>query len=93
MLFVTSAKLAALVVLGVPATLVPILLIGRRVRQLARENQDRVADVSAYVDESMHEIRTVQAYGHEAARPRTVRPSAPRPRTSRASRASARRRC
>ncbi len=65
MLFFTSAKLAALVVLGVPATLVPILLIGRRVRRLARENQDRVADVSAYVDESIHEIRTVQAYSHE----------------------------
>src|SRR5512137_2418815 len=65
MLFVTSPKLAALVVLGVPVTMVPILLLGRRVRKLARENQDRVADVSAYVDESIHEIRTVQAYGHE----------------------------
>ena len=48
MLFVTSSKLAALIVLlGVPATLVPILLLGRRVRRLSRVNQDRVADVSA----------------------------------------------
>jgi len=67
MLFVTSWKLALLVLLGVPATLVPILLLGRRVRRLAREGQDRVADVSAYVDEALHEIRTVQAYAHEAA--------------------------
>ena len=67
MLVVTSGKLAALVVLGVPATLVPILLLGRKVRRLSRDNQDRVAEVSAYVDESIHEIRTVQAYGHEAA--------------------------
>ena len=67
MLFVTSWKLAALVLLGVPATLVPILLLGRRVRRLSRDNQDRVADVSAYVDESVHEIRTVQAYAHEHA--------------------------
>src|SRR5258708_10275975 len=67
MLFVTSWKLALLVLLGVPATLVPILLLGRRVRRLAREGQDRVADVSAYVDEALHEIRTVQAYVHEAA--------------------------
>ena len=67
MLFVTSAKLAALIVLGVPATLVPILLLGRRVRRLSRATQDRVADVSAHVDESLHEIRTVQAYGHEDA--------------------------
>ncbi|MBI2960127.1 MAG: ATP-binding cassette domain-containing protein [Betaproteobacteria bacterium] len=67
LLFVSSPKLAALIVLGVPATLVPMLLIGRRVRRLSRDNQDRVADVSAHVDESIHEIRTVQAYVHEQA--------------------------
>jgi len=66
MLFATSSKLAALIVLGVPATVVPILLMGRHVRRLSRVNQDRVADVSAHIDEALHEIRTVQAYGHEA---------------------------
>jgi ATP-binding cassette subfamily B protein len=66
MLFATSPKLAALIVLGVPATLIPILVVGRRVRRLSRDNQDRVADVSAHIDESLHEVRTVQAYGHEA---------------------------
>ena len=65
LLFVTSPKLAAFIVLGVPAILIPIFIIGRRVRRLSRENQDRVADVSAYVDEVLHEIRTVQAYAHE----------------------------
>jgi ATP-binding cassette subfamily B protein len=67
MLFVVSWKLALLVLLGVPTTLVPILVLGRRVRRLSRANQDRVADVSAYVDEAVHEIRTVQAYVHEDA--------------------------
>jgi ATP-binding cassette subfamily B protein len=66
LLFLTSVKLAALIVLGVPATIIPILIMGRRVRGLSRLNQDRVADVSAHIDESLHEIRTVQAYGHEA---------------------------
>ncbi len=66
MLFATSPKLAALIVLGVPTTLIPILVVGRRVRRLSRHNQDRVADVSAHIDESLHEVRTVQAYGHEA---------------------------
>ena len=65
LLFATSAKLAALIVLGVPATLVPILLMGRRVRRLSRVNQDRVGNLSAYIDESLHEVRTVQAYRHE----------------------------
>ena len=66
LLFLTSPKLAAFIVLGVPATVVPILLMGRHVRRLSRVNQDRVADVSSHVDESLHEIRTVQAYRHEA---------------------------
>jgi ATP-binding cassette subfamily B protein len=66
MLFITSPKLAALIVLGIPAILVPILVIGRRVRRLSRDNQDRVADVSSHIDEAIHEIRTVQAYVHEA---------------------------
>ncbi len=65
MLIFTSWKLAAMVLLGVPATLVPILLLGRRVRRLSRASQDRVADVSAHVDEAVHEVRTVQAYVHE----------------------------
>ena len=67
LLFITSLKLALLIVLGVPAILVPILVIGRRVRHLSRSMQDRVADVSAHIDESIHEIRTVQAYAHEDA--------------------------
>ena len=65
LLVVTSPKLAALVLLGVPVTVIPILLAGRRVRRLSREGQDRVADVSSYVDEAVHEIRIVQAYVHE----------------------------
>src|SRR5690606_15459548 len=66
LLVVTSPKLAGLVLLGIPATLVPILVLGRRVRQLSRANQDRVADVSSHVNEAIHEVRTVQAYVHEA---------------------------
>ncbi len=65
MLAITSAKLTLLVLAGVPLVVVPIVLFGRRVRKLARASQDRVGDVGAYVDEALHEIRTVQAYGHE----------------------------
>jgi ATP-binding cassette subfamily B protein len=65
MLAITSAKLTLLVLAGVPAVVVPIILFGRRVRRLARASQDRLGDVGAYVDEALHEVRTVQAYGHE----------------------------
>jgi len=65
MLVITSPKLTVLVVLGVPLVIAPILLFGRRVRKLSRASQDRIADVSTHIDESLHEIRTVQSYGHE----------------------------
>src|SRR5215831_5620146 len=65
LLALTSLKLTLLVLAGLPVVLLPIILFGRRVRRLARASQDRVADTGAYVDESIHEIRTVQAYAHE----------------------------
>lgn len=65
MLALTSWKLTLLVMVGVPLVMAPIVVFGRRLRRLARASQDRVADVSAYIDESLHEIRTVQAYVHE----------------------------
>ncbi len=65
MLAVTSAKLTLLVLAGVPLVVVPIILFGRKVRKLARASQDRVGEVGAYVDEALHEVRTVQAYTHE----------------------------
>lgn len=65
MMAITSLKLTALVLVAVPAVLVPILLFGRKVRSLSRDSQDRVADLGAYIDESLHEIHTVQSYTHE----------------------------
>jgi ATP-binding cassette, subfamily B, bacterial len=65
MLFYTSAKLTALALVGMPLVLLPIALLGRRLRRLSRALQDRVADVSSHVDETLHEIRTVQAFAHE----------------------------
>lgn len=65
LLFVTSAKLTALVFLVTPLVLLPILWYGRRVRRLSRASQDRVADVGSYVDETLTNIRTVQAFGHD----------------------------
>ena len=65
MLAITSLKLTLLVLLAIPFVLVPIIMFGRRVRKLARATQDSVANVGAYTDEVIHEIRTVQAYGHE----------------------------
>jgi ATP-binding cassette subfamily B protein len=67
MLFVTSAKLAGLVLLIVPAVIVPIILLGRRLRVLSRENQDWIAASSGSASESLLSAQTIQAYTHEAA--------------------------
>ncbi|QYK08340.1 ABC transporter ATP-binding protein/permease [Shewanella mangrovisoli] len=65
MMGITSVKMTLLVLLAVTLVLGPVGFFGRKVRTLARESQDRVADLGAYVDETLHEIHTVQAYGHE----------------------------
>jgi ATP-binding cassette, subfamily B, bacterial len=65
MMALTSFKMTALVLLAVPLVLLPIVILGRKVRRLSRASQDRLADVGAYVDETLHEIHTVQSYGHE----------------------------
>ena len=65
MLIVTSARLTGLVFLMVPVVIIPIVVFGRRVRRLSRASQDRIADVSAYAEETMNAVRTVQAFGHE----------------------------
>ena len=65
MLTITSGKLALLVLLGVPVAVIPLWLLGHRVRRLSRNNQDRIADIGAFVDEVLHGIRTVQAFCHE----------------------------
>ncbi len=66
LLAITSPKLTALVFLVVPVVILPIVVFGRRVRRLSRLSQDRVADVGAHIDESLHAVRTVQAFGREA---------------------------
>ncbi|QJQ19966.1 ATP-binding cassette domain-containing protein [Pseudomonas sp. SK] len=66
LLFITNPKLTSIVVVALPLVLAPILLFGRRVRRLSRQSQDRVADVGSYVAETLGQIKTVQAYNHQA---------------------------
>lgn len=66
MLF-TSIKLSMLVLLIVPAVLVPIIVLGRRLRVLSRENQDWIAVSSGKASEALSSVQTVQAFTLEAA--------------------------
>lgn len=66
LLVVTNAKLSGIVLMALPLVVAPILIFGRRVRALSRQSQDRVADVGSYVGEVLGQIKTVQAYNHQA---------------------------
>lgn len=62
-LFYLSPKLTGLMLLVIPLVIGPIIIMGRRVRNLSRISQDRVADVGAQVSETLRAIKTVQAFG------------------------------
>jgi len=66
MLLVTSPKLTLLVVLLVPLVVLPIVTLGRRVRRLSRIAQDEIASSSAYAEESLGAVLTMQAMTHES---------------------------
>jgi len=64
-LFALSPKIAAYLVVGIPITILPIVWLGSRVRQLSRNSQDRVADVGSIASETLGAMRIVQAFGQE----------------------------
>ncbi|WP_235040638.1 ABC transporter transmembrane domain-containing protein [Vreelandella profundi] len=67
LMLITQPWLSAMVLIGIPATLLPIVWYGRRVRRLSRTSQDRVAELGRYAEEALSGIRTIQAFTHEAA--------------------------
>ncbi|MBM4206422.1 MAG: ATP-binding cassette domain-containing protein, partial [Gammaproteobacteria bacterium] len=67
LLFITNVKLSLIVIACVPFVVAPIVLFGRRVRQLSRSSQDRLADVGSHAGESLRHIRVVQSFNHEQA--------------------------
>ena len=64
-LFAISPKLAGLLLLGIPVVILPIVLLGRRVRSYSRTSQDRIADVGAMATETLGAMKIVQAFGQE----------------------------
>ena len=67
LMMVTSPKLTGAVLLIVPLIIVPIVVLGRRLRNLSRENQDWIAESSGNASEALLSVQTVQAFTHERA--------------------------
>jgi ATP-binding cassette subfamily B protein len=62
MLGLTSAKLMGIMLVLIPVVVMPLIVIGRRVRGLSRASQDRIADTSGLAGETLNAIQTVQAF-------------------------------
>ncbi len=66
MMAVTSIKLLGLMLIAMPAVIVPVISLGRKLRKLSRSSQDRIADTSGLAGETLNAIQTVQAFTLEA---------------------------
>jgi ATP-binding cassette subfamily B protein len=66
LLALTSPKLTGALAIMLPLVIVPLIVVGRRVRALSRASQDRIADASGLAGETLNAIQTVQAYTLEA---------------------------
>jgi ATP-binding cassette subfamily B protein len=65
MMFITSIKLSFIIMVMLLAVVLPIVMIGRRVRKLSRASQDRIADASGLAGERLNAIAVVQSFAHE----------------------------
>ncbi len=64
-MFTLAPGLAALLVFGIPIVLTPVILVGRRLRALARTSQDRLAAVGTLTAEVLGAMKIVQAFVQE----------------------------
>jgi ATP-binding cassette subfamily B protein len=64
-LFAIAPKLAGMLLLGIPLVMLPVIFMGRRLRNLSRSTQDRIADVGATVSETLRAMKVVQGFNQE----------------------------
>ena len=62
---IQSPKLTALMLLVIPITILPIVWLGRRVRDMSKTSQDRIAGVGTMIAEVLGAIKVVQAFTQE----------------------------
>jgi ATP-binding cassette, subfamily B, bacterial len=66
MMVYTSPKLSGLAALAIPLIVVPLIIYGRRVRNLSRKAQDALAQSAAFAQERLGAITTVQSNTQES---------------------------
>ncbi|MET0280687.1 MAG: ABC transporter transmembrane domain-containing protein [Steroidobacteraceae bacterium] len=62
MMGATSPKLMGVMLVLIPLVMLPLFSVGRNVRKLSRDAQDRVADSSGQAGETLNAMQTIQAF-------------------------------
>lgn len=65
LMFITSIKLSLLILVMLLLTVIPVMLMGKKVRQLSKDSQDKIAIASAIAGEKINAILTVQSFVNE----------------------------
>ena len=64
-LFVLAPALAARLLIAIPLIVVPLVVLGRRIRSISTRSQDRIADVGTIASEVLGAMKIVQAYNQQ----------------------------
>jgi ATP-binding cassette subfamily B protein len=62
MLVLTSPQMASYTLVGIVVVVLPVIVVGRFIRRLSRQSQDRVADTSGLAGETLNAMQTVQSF-------------------------------
>jgi ATP-binding cassette subfamily B protein len=65
LLSLTNIRLMGYIVIMMPVVLIMVMLVGRWVRRLSRDSQDRIADASGLATETLTAAQTVQSFTGE----------------------------
>lgn len=66
MLLYLAPSLTLGLLIGIPVVILPIVIFGRKIRNISRTSQDRVADVGAMVSEVLSGMKIVQSFNQES---------------------------
>ncbi len=67
MMFVTSARLSVMIFVMLLLIVIPIMILGRKVRKLSKNTQDKIANASGLAGEKLNAVNTIQSFTNETA--------------------------
>ena len=70
LLILASPKMSLVVAVVVPCVVVPVITMARRLREVSRQAQDKLGDLSVSAEESLSAMRLIHAFSQEVAQKR-----------------------